>query len=91
MLSVFQVLSGENWNDLLTEGALYLGPWAIIYFMMLLIMANWIILNLFIAILLSNINELSIQEQRTKARVSLLTMQKFSSMKRMAFKKDRRT
>ena len=62
------MLSGENWNDLLFEASAYVGPWAAIFYMSLLIMCNWLILNLFVAILLSNINELSIQEQREKMK-----------------------
>lgn len=87
IISVFVVTSGENWNDLLTEGYAYVGPWAMIYFILLLVMANWIILNLFIAILLSNINDLSVQEARSKAKLSELTIKKLRNMKKTVSKK----
>lgn len=61
-VTVFQVLTGENWNDVLynTMWALYQPEeassaiTAVIYFILLNVVGNYMILNLFLAILLAN-------------------------------------
>jgi voltage-dependent calcium channel L type alpha-1D len=54
MVTVFQVLTGENWNEVLYNG-IKATSWgtSVIYFVALNILGNYIILNLFMAILLS--------------------------------------
>ena len=70
LINVFIVLSGENWNDLFVEAAAHVGPWAPIYYILVLVLCNWIMLNLFVAILLANINDLSMQEQQEKLKIA---------------------
>ena len=52
-VTVFQVLSGENWNDVLWAGMKASGELAAFYFLALNIGGGFIILNLFLAILLA--------------------------------------
>ena len=53
-VTVFQVLSGENWNSVMFDGWRSVGPWAILYYFSLVVFGNFIVLNLFLAILLNN-------------------------------------
>ena len=52
-VTVFQVLTGENWNEVVYNG-IFATDWimATIYFVLLNIVGNYMILNLFLAILL---------------------------------------
>ena len=53
LVTVFQVLSGENWNEVLWAGMKASGAMAAVYFLALNIGGGFIILNLFLAILLA--------------------------------------
>eukprot|EP00965_Chrysotila_dentata_P154537 5106230-Pleurochrysis_carterae.AAC.1 len=57
-LSIFIVLSGENWNEIYFAQHRatweHYGPTATIYFVLLFVLGNLILFNLFIAILISN-------------------------------------
>jgi hypothetical protein len=62
MLTVFQVLSGEDWNAVMYDGRRagasqkkYLGHMASIYFISMVVLGSFIVMNLFLAILLSNL------------------------------------
>lgn len=63
MLTVFQMLTGENWNSVLNDGIRWgggegEGSWGSVpYFLIVQLLGNFIILNLFLAILLSNFGE----------------------------------
>ena len=72
LLTVFVVLSGENWNEIMfdnhratwdydTSTGIRV-PFAIPYFIMLFIVGNLVLFNLFVAILLSNIGEVEDEE-----------------------------
>eukprot|EP00941_MAST-03F_sp_MAST-3F-sp1_P005593 g5593.t1 len=52
--TVFQVLSGENWNTVMYDGWRAVGWPAVIYFICLMVMGVMIVLELFVAILLGN-------------------------------------
>jgi len=54
IITIFQILTGENWNDVLYDGMRAINSWASIYFIILVVLGNYIILNLFLAILLYN-------------------------------------
>ncbi len=67
LLSIFVVLSGENWNEIMFDSHTatwsndvsdvpYI-PWAILYFIILFVVGNLLLFNLFIAILLSNFED----------------------------------
>jgi len=54
MVTVFQQLTGENWNTVLYDGINATSGVAVIYFLVLQVLGGFVILNLFLAILLSN-------------------------------------
>ena len=54
VITIFQILTGENWNEVMYDGMRSTGPLSCIYFLLLFILGNYIILNLFLAILLDN-------------------------------------
>ena len=57
-VTVFQVLTGENWNEVLYNTMFAAGPGAaVIYFVALNVVGNYLILNLFLAILLGNFEQ----------------------------------
>jgi hypothetical protein len=51
-VTVFQILTGENWNEVLYNGMHVNGAVAVTYFLLLSVVGNYVILNLFLAILL---------------------------------------
>ena len=63
LVTVFQVLTGEDWNAVMYDGVAAAGSWSSLYFVALLIIGNFLVLNLFVAILLTNFGE---QEVRTE-------------------------
>lgn len=57
-VTVFQVLTGENWNEVLYDGMHGAGIGvSVFYFVSLNIVGNYVILNLFLAILLRNFED----------------------------------
>jgi hypothetical protein len=65
-VTVFQVLTGENWNDALVLGIHAVGDVAWIYFTLLNIVGNYMIMNLFLAILLANFEDPEEDEEDDK-------------------------
>ena len=55
--TIFQILSGENWNTVMYDGWRASGLVAPLYFFGLVLIGSWLILNLFLAILLGNFEE----------------------------------
>mmetsp|Transcript_11321 Transcript_11321/g.26831 ORF Transcript_11321/g.26831 Transcript_11321/m.26831 type:complete len:1216 (+) Transcript_11321:1-3648(+) len=53
-ITIFQLLTGENWNPVMYDGMRSAGTFAVSYFVFLLIVGNYVLLNLFLAILLDN-------------------------------------
>jgi len=53
-LTTFQILTGENWNELMYSGVNYLGWSAVFYFGTIFIVGNYIMLSAFLAIMFSN-------------------------------------
>ena len=58
MLTVFVVISGENWNDVWSQTSSVVGQWCAPYFVILVVLGNYVVLNLFVAILLGGFSEL---------------------------------
>ncbi|OMJ93489.1 hypothetical protein SteCoe_3461 [Stentor coeruleus] len=57
-VTTFQILSTENWNDVLTSSLRSdIGPWSCLILILWIILGNFILLNLFLAILLDSFNE----------------------------------
>jgi voltage-dependent calcium channel L type alpha-1D len=61
-VTVFQVLTGENWNEVLFASVHATGAVATVYFVALNVVGNYLILNLFLAILLGNFERASEDE-----------------------------
>ena len=59
MTTVFQVLSGENWNTVMYDGIRSVGWIAVAYFLALIFVGMFVVLNLFLAILLNNFSGLT--------------------------------
>ncbi|GLC62201.1 Caveolin-2 [Pleodorina starrii] len=66
LYTVFQVLTGENWNDVMYDAMRTVSPWASLYFVGVILIGNYLVFNLFIAILLDNL-DLKVQEANTAA------------------------
>ena len=65
--NVFIVLSGENWNEMLYLGWAMKKWLAFFYYVTVLVVCNFVVLNLFVAILLSNIEQIAqIEEEAEK-------------------------
>ena len=69
IVTIFVVISGENWNDVYFTAYQAIGWPATIYFLLLVIIGNYTMLNLFIAILLGNF-EAGVSEPEGSDRVS---------------------
>eukprot|EP00899_Mesostigma_viride_P023937 jgi/Mesvir1/4728/Mv10005-RA.3 len=54
LLTVFQVFTGENWNELMYTGIHYIGWGAAVYFIILICVGTYFIVNVFLGILLAN-------------------------------------
>lgn len=75
-ISTFQLLSVENWNDILTSSLRSsIGPSSCLLLISWIILGNFILLNLFLAILLDSFNETdddpvtSIKERRVTSKL----------------------
>ncbi|GMF20747.1 unnamed protein product [Phytophthora lilii] len=82
-VTVFQVLTGENWNDVLFDGWRTTGLPAVIYFISLVVFGNFIVLNLFLAILLSHFedaDEASQEANKSEAKEALRTKSRVMPM-----------
>eukprot|EP01063_Lacrimia_lanifica_P034752 TRINITY_DN6504_c1_g1_i1.p1 TRINITY_DN6504_c1_g1~~TRINITY_DN6504_c1_g1_i1.p1 ORF type:complete len:2507 (+),score=883.60 TRINITY_DN6504_c1_g1_i1:217-7737(+) len=54
LLSVFQIITGEDWNIVMFHGMRGKGAFASLYFVAVFVIGNIIMLNLFIAVLINN-------------------------------------
>jgi hypothetical protein len=55
-ITIFQVLSGENWNTVMYDGWRATSVFAVVYFVSLVVLGMFIVMTLFLAILLNNFN-----------------------------------
>ncbi|XRB04885.1 voltage-dependent calcium channel L type [Pycnococcus provasolii] len=53
LVTVFQILTGEDWNAVMYDGVAGTSDVSVIYFILLLLIGNFVVVNLFVAILLS--------------------------------------
>jgi len=58
--TIFQILTGENWNTVMYDGMRAAGYGAVFYFITLVVFGNFIVMNIFMAILLANFDELAV-------------------------------
>jgi hypothetical protein len=54
LLTIFQLHTTENWNSVMYDGVRTTGPHAAIFFVTVLVVGHYVLLNLFVAILLDN-------------------------------------
>jgi len=69
-VTCFQILSGENWNAVMYDGMLATGSHAVIFFVLLVVVGQLVILNLFLAILMDNFekcNRVARDEEKERA------------------------
>ena len=79
LVTVFQVLTGEDWNAVMYDAALASGPWSSLYFVALLVIGNFLVLNLFIAILLTNFSAQEVSDEAQDARRLLESVSFFNA------------
>ncbi|KAJ9470438.1 Voltage-dependent calcium channel type D subunit alpha-1 [Diplonema papillatum] len=54
LITSFQILTGEDWNVIMYNGMTAVGDWVALYFVLYYILGNYMMLNLFIAVLLNS-------------------------------------
>nr|XP_057930383.1 voltage-dependent R-type calcium channel subunit alpha-1E [Doryrhamphus excisus] len=75
IMTVFQILTGEDWNEVMyngirSQGGVKTGMWSSIYFIVLTLFGNYTLLNVFLAIAvdnLANAQELTKDEEEAEA------------------------
>jgi hypothetical protein len=55
--TVFQCLSGENWNAVMYDGWRSMGPLAVLYFISMIVLGAYIVMNIFVSGLLISFDE----------------------------------
>eukprot|EP00746_Dinoflagellata_sp_MGD_P164295 gnl/MRDRNA2_/MRDRNA2_92848_c0_seq1.p1 gnl/MRDRNA2_/MRDRNA2_92848_c0~~gnl/MRDRNA2_/MRDRNA2_92848_c0_seq1.p1 ORF type:complete len:1567 (+),score=269.87 gnl/MRDRNA2_/MRDRNA2_92848_c0_seq1:537-4703(+) len=58
-VTIFQILSGENWNTVMYDGMKARGWGFCVFFLLIVVIGQFVILNLFLAILMSKFEESS--------------------------------
>jgi hypothetical protein len=58
-VTIFQILSGENWNTVMYDGMKVMGWGGAIFFLLIVVIGQFVILNLFLAILMAKFEESS--------------------------------
>ena len=75
--TVFSILTGENWNMVLFDARRGTSPVASVYFVTLIVFGMFIVMNLFLAILLSNFTGLAdTHEEDAGSKLDFETLQK---------------
>lgn len=64
--SVFQVMSTENWNVIMINCWRALGPFSVIYTCSIIVIGTYLLMNLFLAILISNFEKYEIDDMDDK-------------------------
>lgn len=100
LLTVFQVLTGEDWNEVMYiginayGGVNSYGIWACIFFIVLFICGNYILLNVFLAIAVDNLadgeNLTAIEKAVEDDRIDAEKRQEAERAKKKALKRQRR-
>jgi len=57
MLTLFQILTFENWSDIMHE-AMLIHPWAWLYFVSFIVVAGFVFFNLFVTVLIGEMEKL---------------------------------
>ncbi|CAI4233228.1 unnamed protein product [Auanema sp. JU1783] len=64
LITVFQILTQEDWNMVLFNGMAQTNPWAALYFVTLMTFGNYVLFNLLVAILVEGFQESKVEEKR---------------------------
>uniref|UniRef100_A0A8C4L556 Voltage-dependent L-type calcium channel subunit alpha n=1 Tax=Equus asinus asinus TaxID=83772 RepID=A0A8C4L556_EQUAS len=86
LISVFQVLTGEDWNSVMYNGIMayggpsYPGMFVCIYFIILFVCGNYILLNVFLAIAVDNLAEAESLTSAQKAKAEEKKRRKMSKV-----------
>ena len=75
LITVFQVLTGENWNDVMHDHMEISAFWSVLFFVSLFCIGNYILMNIFLAILLQNFDQselIALVEKKERIRVTLI-------------------
>uniref|UniRef100_A0A452QK54 Voltage-dependent L-type calcium channel subunit alpha n=1 Tax=Ursus americanus TaxID=9643 RepID=A0A452QK54_URSAM len=84
LISVFQVLTGEDWNSMMYNGIMayggpsYPGVLVCVYFIILFVCGNYILLNVFLAIAVDNLAEAESLTSAQKAKAEEKKRRKMS-------------
>ncbi|ETN70675.1 putative ATP synthase F0, A subunit [Necator americanus] len=70
-VTVFQILTQEDWNMVLFNGMAQTNPWAALYFVALMTFGNYVLFNLLVAILVEGFQESKEEEKRQQASQEL--------------------
>ncbi|XP_078075293.1 putative voltage-dependent R-type calcium channel subunit alpha-1E [Mustelus asterias] len=78
IITVFQILTGEDWNEVMyngikSQGGVNTGMWSSVYFIVLTLFGNYTLLNVFLAIAvdnLANAQELTKEEQEEEEAIN---------------------
>ncbi|KAL8568788.1 hypothetical protein ACOMHN_036972 [Nucella lapillus] len=68
LVTVFQVLTQEDWNTVLYNGMYYTSPWASLYFIALMTFGNYVLFNLLVAILVEGFSTEDEDKKREKQK-----------------------
>ncbi|VDN57760.1 unnamed protein product [Dracunculus medinensis] len=74
LVTVFQILTQEDWNMVLFNGMSQTSPWAALYFVTLMTFGNYVLFNLLVAILVEGFQESKEEEKRQLNRHTSLVL-----------------
>ena len=66
VLTVFVIIAGDGWRDIATTGMEAVGAETAAYFLLCYMIGGYLLLNLFVAVLLSSKDEIAAQERKRK-------------------------
>ena len=89
LVTVFQVLTGEDWNEVMYDGMAATSNASAFYFVCLLVIGNFLVLNLFIAILLTNFGQQEITTEYEGTRKVLGSISFFKFLSKEKKKKEK--
>ncbi|KAG2529910.1 hypothetical protein BBO99_00000965 [Phytophthora kernoviae] len=83
VVTVFQVITGENWNEIMYDTIRGNGKFACIYFITLVVLGNFVLMNLFLALLLDNFGaddeeQIKEKQEETKKLAAKMSVMKSS-------------
>jgi hypothetical protein len=68
LITVFQVLTGENWNDVMHDHMQINVAYSVVFFVSLFCIGNYVLMNIFLAILLENFDDEEYVEELEKQK-----------------------